>query len=105
MRRYESRMARALASVINILDPGVIVLGGGMSNIPRLYVNVPKLWSEFVFSAQHGRSLGQPAEPNEGLERKEPRTRLVPARHGATSGVRGAAWLWPDVIKTASSLL
>jgi fructokinase len=105
MRRYESRMARALASVINILDPGVIVLGGGMSNIPRLYANVPQLWSEFVFSARRRRSLGQPAEPNERIEPNEPRTRLVPARHGATSGVRGAAWLWPDVIKTASSLL
>ena len=99
MRRYESRMARALASVINVLDPGVIVLGGGMSNIQTLYANVPTLWSEFVFSAQHGPSLGHRAEPN------EPRTRLIPARHGATSGVRGAAWFWPDVIKTASSLL
>ena len=105
MRRYESRMARALATVINILDPGVIVLGGGMSNIPRLYANVPTLWSEFVFSAQQGPGLGQPAEPTKRIEPPEPGTRLVPARHGATSGVRGAAWLWPDVTKAASSLL
>src|SRR5690606_12909809 len=50
LRRYESRMARALAHVINILDPDVIVLGGGMSNIERLYVTVPQMWTSFVFS-------------------------------------------------------
>ena len=68
-------MARGLASVINILDPHVIVLGGGMSNIKRLYENVPRLWSEFVFS-----------------DRVD--TRLVPPVHGDSSGVRGAARLW-----------
>ena len=80
--RYERRMARALASVINVLDPDVIVLGGGMSNIERLYTNVPALWRAFVFAC--------------GSEEDELRTRLVPARHGDASGVRGAAWLWPD---------
>jgi fructokinase len=82
MSRYERRMARALASVVNVLDPDVIVLGGGVSNIQRLYVNVPRLWNGWVFGAA--------AQP-------EPvRTRLVQARHGDASGVRGAAWLWPD---------
>ena len=89
LRRYEGRMARALAGVINVVDPDVIVLGGGMSNIARLYANVPRLWSEFIFAAQQ-RAAGPPIAPD------EPRTRLVPARHGAASGVRGAAWLWPD---------
>jgi fructokinase len=86
MRRYEDRMARALASIINVLDPDVIVLGGGMSNIARLYTNVPRLWDRFVFAAEGD------------LPNRESRltTRLVSARHGATSGVRGAAWLWPD---------
>ncbi len=83
VRRYERRMARALASVINILDPDVIVLGGGMSNIDRLYTNVPRLWGRFVFAA-------------EGNVASRLATRLVSARHGDTSGVRGAAWLWPD---------
>jgi fructokinase len=77
--RYEHRMARALAAIINIVDPDVIVLGGGLSNIVSLYENVPRLWREFVFSA------GVPDTP---------RTRLVPAMHGDSSGVRGAAWLW-----------
>ncbi len=75
MRRYESRMARALAGIINILDPDVIVLGGGMSNVARLYANVPRLWGEHVFS-----------------DRVD--TRLVPPKFGDSSGVRGAAWLW-----------
>jgi fructokinase len=75
LARYEERMARALASVINILDPDVIVLGGGMSNIERLYANVPRLWGRYAFS-----------------DRVD--TRLVPPRHGDSSGVRGAAWLW-----------
>ena len=79
LERYESRMARALGSIVNILDPDVIVLGGGMSNISRLYENVPRLWREYVFSA----GAGDPVK-----------TRLVPARHGDASGVRGAAWLW-----------
>ena len=99
VRRYEQRMARALASVINVLDPDVIVLGGGMSNIDRLYTNVPRLWVPYVFAAEQ-----QHPEPNERNEPDESRipspesrpvTRLVPARHGAASGVRGAAWLWP----------
>ncbi|MBI2828241.1 MAG: ROK family protein, partial [Acidobacteria bacterium] len=72
---YEERMARALATVINLLDPDVIVIGGGMSNIGSLYVNVPRLWGSFVFS-------------------DTVTTRLVRARHGDASGVRGAAWLW-----------
>ncbi len=76
VQRYEHRMARALAHVINILDPDVIVLGGGMSNIQRLYQNIPELWREFVFS-------------------DVVLTRLVPPEYGDSSGVRGAAWLWP----------
>jgi fructokinase len=78
LRRYERRMARALASIINVLDPEIIVLGGGMSNIDRLYSSVPALWGEFVFAA--------------GVD--VVRTKLVRARHGDSSGVRGAAWLW-----------
>jgi fructokinase len=81
MAGYERRMAKALASVINLLDPDVIVLGGGLSNITRLYENVPQLWSASIFSA------GVSATP---------RTRLVRAAHGDASGVRGAAWLWED---------
>ncbi len=73
---YENRMARALASVINILDPEVIVLGGGVSNITRLYDNVPRIWGDYVFS-----------------DRVD--TRLLPPKYGDSSGVRGAAWLWP----------
>jgi fructokinase len=73
--RYESRMARALAGVINVLDPDVIVLGGGLSNIDRLYERVPRLWAPHVFSDRIA-------------------TRLVRAAHGDASGVRGAAWLW-----------
>ena len=76
LRRYEDRMARALASVVNILDPDVVVLGGGLSNLSRLYVTVPRLWTRYVFS-----------------DRVD--TRLVSPRHGDSSGVRGAAWLWP----------
>ena len=72
--RYEERLARALTAVINLLDPDVIVLGGGLSNINRLYTNVPPLLRPFG---------GEP-----------PRTRLVRAAHGDSSGVRGAAWLW-----------
>jgi fructokinase len=77
LRRYEERMARSLATVINVLDPDVIVLGGGLSNMTRLYDNVPRLWAPFVFSDTVA-------------------TRLVRAMHGASSGVRGAAWLWPE---------
>jgi fructokinase len=75
LRRYEERMARALASVINILDPDVIVLGGGLSNIERLYASVPARWARHVFSDRVT-------------------TKLVRAMHGDSSGVRGAAWLW-----------
>ena len=81
MERYERRMARALASVINVLDPDVIVLGGGMSNIDRLYENVPRLWSQWVFAATGSTT--------------DVRTTLARAKHGDASGVRGAAWLWP----------
>jgi fructokinase len=76
MQRYVDRMARALASVINIIDPDVIVLGGGVSNYQRLYEAVPSRWGQYVFS-----------------DRVD--TRLVAAQHGDASGVRGAAWLWP----------
>jgi fructokinase len=81
LARYERRMARALASVINQLDPDVIVLGGGMSNVERLYAQLPRLWGPWVFSAGRDESV---------------RTRLLPALHGDSSGVRGAAWLWAD---------
>jgi len=77
LARYEQRLARALAGVINILDPDVIVLGGGLSNVERLYETVPSLWRPHVFSDHVA-------------------TRLLRARHGDSSGVRGAAWLWPD---------
>lgn len=76
LQRYVDRMARALASVINIIDPDVIVLGGGVSNYQLLYKAVPSRWGEYVFS-----------------DRVD--TRLVAAQHGDASGVRGAAWLWP----------
>jgi fructokinase len=75
LERYEDRMARALASIINVLDPDVIVLGGGLSNIDRLYESVPRIWMPYIFSDQVA-------------------TRLVRALHGDSSGVRGAAWLW-----------
>lgn len=74
--RYENRLARALSAVINLLDPDVIVLGGGVSNNDRLYQSVPKIWNEFVFS--------------DVVE-----TRLCKNLHGDSGGVRGAAWLWP----------
>ncbi|MGE0252473.1 MAG: ROK family protein [Dongiaceae bacterium] len=77
LQRYEHRMAKSLAHIINVLDPDVIVLGGGMSNVARLYANVPKIWGKFVFT-------DNPNIPN----------KLLPARHGDSSGVRGAAWLW-----------
>lgn len=77
MARYEHRLARALASVINVFDPEVIVLGGGVSNVGSLYQRVPRLWGEFVFS-------------------DVVMTRLLPPVHGDSSGVRGAAWLWPQ---------
>jgi fructokinase len=75
LERYEERLARALGSIINVIDPHVIVLGGGLSNIDRLYESVPRLWAPYVFS-------------------DAVTTRLVRAAHGDSSGVRGAAWLW-----------
>ena len=75
LARYEERLARSLAGVINILDPDVIVLGGGVSNIQRLYLNVPRLWRPHVVSDHVA-------------------TRLARHVHGDSSGVRGAAWLW-----------
>jgi fructokinase len=75
LRSYIERLARALAGVINVLDPDVIVLGGGMSNVARLYTEVPRLWTRHVFSDHVA-------------------TRLAPPVHGDSSGVRGAAWLW-----------
>jgi predicted NBD/HSP70 family sugar kinase len=77
LSRYEERLARALASVLNLLDPDVVVLGGGLSNVRSLYETVPALWGAWVFS-----------------DRVD--TRLVPPKHGDSSGVRGAAWLWPS---------
>lgn len=73
--RYEDRLARGLAQVINLLDPDAIVLGGGLSNCARLYEHVPERWGSYVFSDQVD-------------------TRLLAPCHGDSSGVRGAAWLW-----------
>ncbi|MEY2929656.1 MAG: hypothetical protein RL033_405 [Pseudomonadota bacterium] len=75
INRYADRLARALASIINVLNPDAIVLGGGVSNITRLYEQVPQLWARYVFSDLVS-------------------TRLLRAKHGDSSGVRGAAWLW-----------
>jgi len=80
LARYENRLARGLATVINLLDPDIIVLGGGLGQIARLYRNVPLLWDAYVFSDRVT-------------------TRLAPPRWGDSSGVRGAAWLWDE--KTA----
>ena len=78
LETYASRLARGLAMVVNLLDPDVVVLGGGLSNVAWLYQRVPELWRDFVFSDR----VDAP---------------LVPPRHGDSSGVRGAAWLWaPD---------
>jgi fructokinase len=74
--RYAERLARSLAAVVNLLDPEVIVLGGGLSNLDVLYARVPALWQRWIFSDRVA-------------------TRLVRHRHGDSSGVRGAAWLWP----------
>jgi fructokinase len=73
--RYAERLARSLGLVVNILDPDVIVLGGGVSNVESLYSEVPKLWGRYIFS-----------------DRVD--TRLAKNAHGDSSGVRGAAWLW-----------
>jgi fructokinase len=75
LERYVERLARALASVINVLDPDMIVLGGGMSNAATLYTEVPRLWNRYVFSDRVATRLARPV-------------------HGDSSGVRGAAWLW-----------
>jgi fructokinase len=77
LQLYTERLARALAGVINVLDPDVIVLGGGMSNVARLYTEVPRLWVRHVFSDRVA-------------------TRLARNAHGDSSGVRGAAWLWDE---------
>jgi fructokinase len=76
LARYEDRLTRSLAQLVNILDPDIIVLGGGVSQVPRLYRNVPHRLKEYVFG-------------------NEADTPIVVARHGDSSGVRGAAWLWP----------
>ena len=81
LARWHHRLARALAGVINLLDPDLIVLGGGLSRIASTYTAVPALWGRWVFSG--------------GL-REPVRTRLLPALHGDASGVRGAAWLGRD---------
>jgi fructokinase len=74
LRRYEDRLARCLATVINVLDPQAIVLGGGLSRLERLYIAVPAIWARYVFS-------------------DVVRTSLLAPAHGDSSGVRGAAWL------------
>ena len=74
---FELHLAKGLAQIINILDPDIIVIGGGLSNISRLYDNTTNIWDKYIFSDCIN-------------------TKLVPARHGDTSGVRGAAWLWND---------
>ncbi|MDQ2101856.1 ROK family protein, partial [Azospirillum isscasi] len=74
---HAGALARALAAVINLLDPDAVVVGGGLSDLPGLYETVPSLWGRWALS---------PA----------PRTRFVRAQHGAESGMRGAAWLWPS---------
>ena len=75
---YLDRMARSLATIINIIDPDCIVLGGGMSHVKQLYTEVPKLWDQYIFSPEPAKTL------------------LKPPAHGDSSGVRGAAWLWPS---------
>ncbi len=78
MELYCDRLARSLSVIINILDPHAIVLGGGLSRIAQLYTRVPERWMDYVFS-----------------ERDSIATRLMPPKYGDSSGVRGAAWLWP----------
>ncbi|PTS85374.1 hypothetical protein DBR00_06205 [Pseudomonas sp. HMWF032] len=80
MNRYCDQLARGLASVINLIDPYAIVLGGGLSNTAELYQQVLPLLPRYVFSDQVN-------------------TRLLQARHGDSSGVRGAAWLWNDDLR------
>jgi len=76
LERYEDRLTRSLSQIVNILDPDVIVLGGGVSQVPRLYRNVPQRLKNYVFG-------------------READTPVLVAKHGDASGVRGAAWLWP----------
>jgi fructokinase len=76
LQRYEDRLTRSLSQLVNILDPDIIVLGGGVSQVPRLYQDVPKRLKQYVFG-------------------READTPVVVAKHGDASGVRGAAWLWP----------
>jgi len=76
LERYADRLTRSLAQIVNILDPDIIVLGGGVSQVPRLYADVPQRLKDYVFG-------------------KEADTPVVAAKHGDASGVRGAAWLWP----------
>lgn len=76
LARFEDRLARGLAAIINVLNPDVIVLGGGLSNLDRLYHSVPRRWADYAFSDAIS-------------------TTIVKAKHGDSSGVRGAAWLWP----------
>ena len=75
LNRHALRLAKSLASVINLLDPDVIVLGGGVSQMAHLYEEVPKFWGRFVYS-------------------DSVKTRLLANKHGPSGGVRGAAWLW-----------
>ena len=77
IERLCDRLARALGAVINLVDPDIIVLGGGLSNIDLLYSRIPELWADYIFSDVIN-------------------TRIVPNKHGDASGVRGAAWLWPS---------
>ncbi len=77
VERFEDRLARGLAQVINILDPDVIVIGGGVSSVKHIYEAVPKKLPEYVFGG-------------------EVSTPIVQAKFGDSSGVRGAAWLWPN---------
>jgi fructokinase len=79
VERHADRLARGLATVINLVDPDVVVLGGGLSNLDGLYTQVPELWTPYVFS-----------------DRVD--TRLVRPVHGDSSGVRGAAWLWAPTV-------
>jgi fructokinase len=89
LQRHTRRLARALAGVINLLDPDVIVLGGGLSLMPHLYSEVPALWGRWVFSA----GASEPV-----------RTKLLPALHGDASGVRGAAWVGRAATPCASHI-
>ncbi len=77
VERFEDRLARGLAQVINILDPDVVVIGGGLSKVEHLYTSIPKKLAAYVFGG-------------------EAETPIVQAMYGDSSGVRGAAWLWPN---------